>query len=103
MVDAEEEPQWQTQSTNVTKRKSKHAKIDSIQDKNQPSGHMALIQRRLNVNATSWRCIDVETTLYSRHVPAGKEKHKNQFPLPQQGDNLAKQLGSTRHKTTNKT
>ena len=29
------------------------------------------IQRRLNADATSWRCIDVETTLYKRHVPAG--------------------------------
>ena len=33
---------------------------------------MMLIQRRLNVDATSWRCIDVEPTLYKRHVPAGK-------------------------------
>ena len=45
---------------------------------------MTSIQRRLNVDATSWRpwrlynvdatswrCIDVETTLYRRHVPAG--------------------------------
>ena len=32
---------------------------------------MTSIQRRLNVDATSWRCIDVETTLYKRHVPAG--------------------------------
>ena len=31
---------------------------------------MTLIQRRLNVDATSWRCIDVEPTLYKRHVPA---------------------------------
>ena len=31
---------------------------------------MTAIQRRLNVDATSWRCIDVETTLYKRHVPA---------------------------------
>ena len=29
------------------------------------------IQRCLNVDATSWRCIDVEATLYERHVPAG--------------------------------
>ena len=36
-----------------------------------PSGHMTLIQRRLNVDATSWRCIDVEPTLYKRYVPAG--------------------------------
>ena len=28
-----------------------------------PSGHMSFIQRRLNVDATSWRCIDVEATL----------------------------------------
>ena len=33
---------------------------------------MTLIQRRLNVDATSWRCIDVEPTLYKRHVPTGK-------------------------------
>ena len=32
---------------------------------------MMFIQRRLNVDATSWRCIDVEATLYKRHVPAG--------------------------------
>ena len=32
---------------------------------------MQLIQRRLNVDATSWRFIDVEPTLYKRHVPAG--------------------------------
>ena len=36
-----------------------------------PSGHMTSIQRRLNVDATSWRCIDVEATLYRRHVSAG--------------------------------
>ena len=35
------------------------------------SGHMTFIQRRLNVDATSWRCIDVEATLYWRHAPAG--------------------------------
>ena len=32
---------------------------------------MTLITRRLNVDATSWRCIDVEPTLYKSHVPAG--------------------------------
>ena len=32
---------------------------------------MTLIQRRLNVDATAWRCIDAEPTLYKRHVPAG--------------------------------
>ena len=36
-----------------------------------PSGHMTSIQRRLNVDATSWPCIDVEATLYKRHVSAG--------------------------------
>ena len=35
-----------------------------------PSRHMTSIQRRLNVDATSWRCIDVESTLHRRHVPA---------------------------------
>ena len=33
-----------------------------------PSG--TLRQRRINVDATSWRCIDVDTALYKRHVPA---------------------------------
>ena len=37
------------------------------------SGHMTSIQRRLNVDAMSWRCIDVETTLYRRHVFAGTQ------------------------------
>ena len=36
-----------------------------------PDRHMEYIQRRLNVDATSWHCIDVEATLYLRHVPAG--------------------------------
>ena len=36
-----------------------------------PSEHMTLIQRHLNVDATSCRCIDVDPTLYKRHVPAG--------------------------------
>ena len=40
---------------------------------NSPSRHMTFIQRRLNVDATSWRCIDVEQTLYKRHVPAGQK------------------------------
>ena len=39
-----------------------------------PSWNMTSIQRRLNVDATSWRCIDVEAMLYRRHVSAG-------FPL----------------------
>ena len=36
-----------------------------------PSGHMTVIQRRMNVDATSWRCLDGNATLYKRHVPAG--------------------------------
>ena len=40
-----------------------------------PSKHMTLIQPRLNVDATSWRCIDVELTLHKRHVPAGTVTH----------------------------
>ena len=35
------------------------------------SGHATLRQRRVNVDAISWRCIDVDATLYKRHVPAG--------------------------------
>ena len=40
-------------------------------DQNLPCRHMTLIQRRLNVDATSWHCIEVELTLYKHHVPAG--------------------------------
>ena len=48
----------------------------------QPSGHMTLIQRRLNVDATSWRCIDVEPTLYKRQVPAGNDtKRKSKYTM----------------------
>ena len=36
-----------------------------------PNGHMTFIQCRLNVDAASWRCIDVEATLYTHHVSAG--------------------------------
>ena len=39
-----------------------------------PSGHTTFIQRHLNVNAMSWRCIDVEATLYRRYVSAGKNR-----------------------------
>ena len=44
-----------------------------------PSRHMTLLQRSLNVDATSWRCIDVEPTLYKRHVPAGMGSKHAQF------------------------
>ena len=33
--------------------------------------HTNLKQRRINVYATSWRRINVNTTLFWRHVPAG--------------------------------
>ena len=36
-----------------------------------PSEQMTFIQRRINVDATSWRCIDVDSTLSQRGVPAG--------------------------------
>ena len=39
----------------------------------QPSGLMTFIQRCLNDDATSWRCIDVEATLYRLHVSARSE------------------------------
>ena len=32
----------------------------------QLSGHLTVIERRINVDATSWRCIDVDTTLFKR-------------------------------------
>ena len=38
-----------------------------------PSWHMMFIQRRLNVDATSWRCIDIEATLCKHHAPAGHQ------------------------------
>ena len=39
-------------------------KVLSIHMKYTPCGHMAFIQRRFNVDATFWRCIDVTGTLY---------------------------------------
>ena len=32
---------------------------------------MTFRQCRINVDTTSWRCIDLNATLYKRHVPAG--------------------------------
>ena len=32
---------------------------------------MTFLQRLINVDAKSWRCIDINATLYKRHVPAG--------------------------------
>ena len=34
-------------------------------------GHMTFNQCRFNFDATSWRCIDIETTLSQRWVPNG--------------------------------
>ena len=31
------------------------------------------LQRRISVDATSWRCIDVDATLFKRYVPTGVE------------------------------
>ena len=36
-----------------------------------PSGHMTSKWRHTNVDATSWRRIDVDMTSFWRHVPAG--------------------------------
>ena len=36
-----------------------------------PSGHITFMQRRINVRATLWRCID-NATLYRRHTPVGQ-------------------------------
>ena len=51
---------------------NKHAQSGSVSAGHSPSRQMTFIQRRLNVDATSGRCIDVEATLYKRHVPAGQ-------------------------------
>ena len=37
------------------------------------SSHTTLKQHHINVNVTSWCHIDVDTTLFRRHVPAGKD------------------------------
>ena len=39
---------------------------------NDLNGHMTFIQRRLDVDVTSMRCIDVEATLHKRYVTAGR-------------------------------
>ena len=38
---------------------------------------MTLIQRRINVDAASWRCIDINAKLYERHVSAGMLSRAN--------------------------
>ena len=43
----------------------------SIQILSLISGHLTFIQRRINVDAASWRCIDVNAMLYKGQVPAG--------------------------------
>ena len=35
-----------------------------------PRGHVTLRQCGTNVDATSWRCTDIDATLFKRHVPA---------------------------------
>ena len=49
----------------------KHVQSINVSAGHSPSRQMTFIQRRLNVDAMSRRCIDVEATLYKRHVPAG--------------------------------
>ena len=52
---------WQTNLSLIFTYRLKHILL--------PSWHMMFIQCRLNVDATSWRCIDVAKT-YKRHVSA---------------------------------
>ena len=42
-------------------------------DSSMPSGHIWLIHRRVNVDATSRRSIDVDATLSQRSMPAGHD------------------------------
>ena len=41
-----------------------------------PSGHLVPVRRRINVDATSSRRIDANTTSFLRHVPAGRGLYK---------------------------
>ena len=36
-----------------------------------PGGHMTFKERNINVDAASWRCININVTLYKIHVSAG--------------------------------
>ena len=42
-----------------------------VEKKSPPSGHLVPKWRRINVDATSSRRIDIYTTSFLRHVPAG--------------------------------
>ena len=42
-----------------------------------PSGQMTFMQRHINVDTASWRCIYVDTTLSLRHVPVGYKQRAN--------------------------
>ena len=44
---------------------------DSLQSQNIPSVYMTSIQRCINIDATSRRCIDDKETLFTRNVPGG--------------------------------
>ena len=48
------------------------------------------IQRCINVDATSWRCNDVDTMLSHRCVPAGKWRKKRNVPKWKQKSNMKK-------------
>ena len=41
----------------------------------QPSVHMSVIQRRINIGAMPWRCFDVAATLLRRCVPVGADMY----------------------------
>ena len=47
------------------------ARLVNVLMRRYPSGHMAFMQRRINVDVTPWRYIDVDTTLHRRDVHAG--------------------------------
>ena len=55
--------------------------MHSEQRRRRPSGDVSLKQRHINVDATSWRCIDVDATLYKRLVPVGVRRSILQWPI----------------------
>ena len=70
--------------TQISKATSSPSEIITKQEMTQPSRYTTLKQRRFNVDATSWRRIDVGMTSFWRHVSTGnglKEQYHKSGPI----------------------
>ena len=61
--------EWRNGQQNIMTRQKGSIAITNIK----PTGHMTFIQPNINVDATLWRCIDVNAALYKRQVSDEKQ------------------------------